>query len=80
MGRRFECNGLITRAGAVPHGSVDLECNFYGDLYCDGFAAQHCRFELPCPYRFNRFFVKAMTHALYYADMTRAAVGFDNDT
>jgi len=76
----MSANACLRQPWAVPHGSVDLECNFYGDLYCDGFAAQHCRLEPPRPYRFNRFFVKATTHALYHADMTRAAVGFDNDT
>jgi hypothetical protein len=78
--RGSECNGLITAAETVPHGSVKVVFNFYGDFYCNGFAVQHCRLELPRLYSLNRFFVKAMPHALCHADMTRATVGFDNHT
>lgn len=76
----LERYGLIMTTEAVRHGSVEVEFNFYGDLYWDGFAVQRCRLELPRLYSFNGFFVEAMTHALYHPDMTRAAVRFDNHT
>jgi hypothetical protein len=57
-----------------------MEFYFYGDLYCDWFTVQGCRLELPCLDSINRFFVKTMAYSFDYANVTGAAVGFDNDT
>jgi hypothetical protein len=56
-----------------------MEFYFYRDLYCDGFAVQGCRLELPCLHSLNRFFIKTMADWFYYTDVTRASVGFNDD-
>jgi hypothetical protein len=56
-----------------------MEFYFHDDLYRYGFAVQRCRLEFPRLHSLNRFFVKAKAYAFDYADVTRAAVGFDNN-
>lgn len=56
-----------------------MEFYFYRDLYCDGFAVQGCRLELPRLHSLNRFLIKTMPNWFYYTDVTRASVGFNDD-